>query len=101
MRGIGVAAECCANAVEFVGSDGSADAAAANQQTDLGIAVLNGVPDLYSVVGIIVRDGAVVSAEVDQVMAHLAQLFDDPLVERITRMIRADCYSHDSFRQDL
>src|ERR1051326_9141602 len=94
MRGIGVAAECGANAVEFVGSDSSADAAAANQQANFGIAVLNGLADLYSVVTIIVRDGAVVSPEVDQIVAQFAQLFDNPLVEWVTSMIRADRYSH-------
>src|SRR5689334_16555474 len=95
MRGISVAAECGANAVEFVGGNGSADAAAANQQADLGVAVLNGVADFHRVVRIIVGDRAVVSAEVDQLVARFAQFFDGPLVERITRMIRTDCYSHD------
>src|SRR6185369_6049593 len=99
MRGISVAAECGANAVEFVRGDSSADSAAANQETDFRIAVLDGDTDFFSVVRIIVRNGTVVRAEVDQLVTRLAQLFDDSLVERVPCMIRTDCNSHNDLQQ--
>src|ERR1041384_3824896 len=101
MRGVGVAAERGANAVKFVCSDSSADAAAANQHANFGVAVLNCVAHLDGVVRIIIRDGAVVSAEVDQLLGRLVQLFNDPLVERVTSMIRADCYRSEEHTSEL
>src|SRR5215213_553526 len=97
MRGISVAAECGADAVEFVGCDSGTDTAPANQQSNLSVAVLDGVANLFRVVRIIVGNGAVVSAEVDQIITGAAQFFDDPLVERVTSMIRGNRYSHNSY----
>src|SRR6185369_10924407 len=99
MRGIRVAAERRANTVEFVCGDGSPYATTAHEYSDLG-AILHRLADLFRVVRIIVRDGAVVRAEVDQIVAGAAQLFNDPFIERITTMICSDCYAH-SRGQDL
>src|SRR5215217_731388 len=100
MRGIRIAAERRANAVEFVGGDGSANTTSADQYSDLCGAVLHGLADLFCVVRIIVRDRAVVRAEVHQIVTGVAQLFNNPFVERITTMICSDCYAHKSLGQD-
>src|SRR5689334_14918194 len=94
MRGIRVAAERGANAVEFVRSDGSADAAAADQDSDFSVAVLDCFADLLRVVRIVVGNGAIVRAEVDQLVPRLAQLFDHSFIEWIARMVCTDRYSH-------
>ena len=72
MRGIRVAAECSANAVQFVGRDGSTDTAATNQDSDLSVALLDRFADLFGVVGIVVGNGTVVRAEVDQLVTCAA-----------------------------
>src|SRR5262245_30834350 len=95
MRGIGIAAECRANAVKFISSDSSANTATANQQTNFRIAILNGVTDFFGVVRIIVGNGAVVRAEVNQLVTRLAQLFDYSLVKRVPGMIRTNRNTHD------
>src|SRR6476661_629619 len=99
MRGIRVAAERRANAVEFVSGDGGPYATTAHQYSNLG-AILHRLADLFRVIRIIVRYGAVVRAEVDQIVASVAQLFNNPFVERISTMICSDCNTH-SFRVRL
>src|SRR6185369_5338188 len=94
MRRIGVTAECSPDAVEFVGGDSSTDATTTDEYSDLGGAVLHSFADLFCVVRIIVRNRAVVRAEVDQIVTSLAQLFNDPFVERITPMICSNRDSH-------
>jgi hypothetical protein len=54
MRGIRIATERGANAVDFVGSNCGADAAPANQDSDLSVALLDCFADLFGVVGIVV-----------------------------------------------
>ena len=71
MCGVSVAAKRRANAAEFVRRNGSADTTAANQYPDLSGAVLHGLTNLFCVVRIIVRNGTVVSAEVDQLMTRV------------------------------
>ncbi len=66
MCGIGVAAERRANAVEFISCHSGADTTTADQYANLSGAVLHGFADLFCVVRIVVRDRAVVRAEVDQ-----------------------------------
>src|SRR5215217_3267023 len=100
MRGICVATERRANAVKLVGGNSSADTTTADQYPDLGGAVLHGFCDLFCVVRIVVRNRAVVRAEVDQIVTGVAQLFDHPLVQGITAMICSDCYAHKNLRQD-
>src|SRR5829696_3445453 len=100
MGGIGVAAQRCANAVEFVGGDGGPDTATTDQYSDFRGAVLHSFADLFCVVGIIVGNRAVVRAEVRYLMTCFRELCDYPFVERITTMICSDCYAHKTFRQD-
>ena len=64
MGGIGVAAQRRADTVEFVSGNGRAHTTATDQYADFGVAVLHGFTDLFGVVGIIVRDRAIVGAEV-------------------------------------
>ena len=52
--------------------DRGADTATANQYSDLSGAVLHGFAHLFGVVGIIVRNRAVVRAEVNQIVASAA-----------------------------
>src|ERR1700750_2452651 len=94
MRVIGVAAERRANAVEFVRGDRSTDTTTADQYSDLRGAILHSFADLFRVIRIIVRNRAVVRAEVDQIVTRVAQLINDPFIERITAMVCSDCYSH-------
>src|SRR5215204_3583138 len=94
MCGIRVTAEGGANDVELVGGNSGADTAAADQYADLSGALLHGFAYLDCVVRIVVRNGAVVRAEVDQIVASLAQFFDDPFVEGITAMICSNCNAH-------
>src|SRR5215212_599845 len=91
---IRVTAERGANAVELVGGNGGADTAAADQYADVSGAILHGFAHLDCVIRIIVRNGAVVRAEVDQIVASLAKFFDDPFVEGITAMICSNCNAH-------
>src|SRR6185369_5225067 len=99
MRGIRVAAKRRTNAVEFVCGDGSPYATSAHEYSELG-AILHRLADLFRVVWIIVRNGAVVRAEVDQIVAGVAQLFNNPFVKRITTMICSDCNTHKNLGQD-
>jgi len=94
MCGIRVAAERGANAVELVGGNSGADTAAADQYADVSGAILHGFAYLDCVVRIVVRNGAVVRAEIDQIVASLAQFFNDPFVEGITAMICCDSNTH-------
>src|SRR5262245_17642995 len=97
MRGICVAAERRADAVEFVGGHRSTDTTTADQYSELGSAVLHGFADLFRVVRIIVRDRPVVCAEVDKIVTRVAELIDDPFIERITTMICSDRNTHKYF----
>jgi|SRR5215213_2020282 len=94
MRGIGVAAECRANAVKFVGGDSSTDTTAADQYAYLRVAVLHRFTYLDRVVRVVIRDSAVVRAKIDEIVTRMAQLVDYPFVEGITAMICSDCYAH-------
>src|ERR1051325_3005213 len=93
MRRIRIAAKRGANPEQLISRDCGADTTAANQYSDLRGACLHRFANLFRVVRIIVGNGTVVSAEVDQLM-DLAQFFNDPLVEGISSMIRSDSYSH-------
>src|ERR1051325_9639814 len=97
MRGIGVTAQRRANADQFVSGYGSTDTAATNKYSDLCRAVLNGFTDFFGVIGIIVWNGAVVRAEIDEFMTSSAQLFDYALVKGKPSVIRSDGYLHDDF----
>src|ERR1044072_7157661 len=94
MCGIRVAAEGSADAVEFISGNSSADPTTANQYSDLSGAILHRLADLFRVVRIIVRNRAVVRAEVDHIVPRLTQLLDDPFIERVTTMICSDCNTH-------
>ena len=94
MRGIGVAAERRANAVDFVCGDSGSDATTANNYSDLSSAILHGLAYLFSVVRIIVRNRAVMRAKVDQIVTRMTQLFNHPFIEWITSMICSNRYSH-------
>src|SRR5690349_22494257 len=94
MRRIRVAAERRANAVEFVSSDSGAHATTADQDSDLSGAVLDSFADLFGVIRIIVRDRAIVRAEVDQIVTAMAQFFNHPFIEWIPRMICPNRNSH-------
>ena len=69
VRGIGVVANGGADAVEFVGGDGGADAAAADENAAFDRARLDGFADGLGEIGIIARL-RVVSAEIDNAVAE-------------------------------
>ena len=99
MRGIGVAAQRGTNATQLVSSNCGADTATADQQPNLRRTILDCFTNLFCVVRIIVRNGTIVSAEIDELMTGAAQFIDHPLVERKTPMIGADCETHDDLQQ--
>jgi hypothetical protein len=94
MSGIRVTAERGANAEELISGDSRAHTTPADQYSNLSGAVLHGLADLFGVIRIIVRDGAVVRAEVDQIMTTMPQLFNHPFIQRITRMISSNRDPH-------
>jgi len=94
MCGIRVATECRANAVEFVSRNRSADTTPANQYANLRGAILHRFGNLFRVVRIIVRNRTVVRAEIDQIVASMAQFFNNSFVEGITAMICSNCNAH-------
>ena len=92
--GIGIAAKRRAYAAQFVCRHRSTDTAAANQNADLDSARLHGFAYLFCVIRIVVGNGAVVSAEIDDLIAGLTQLINYPLVERVPGMICSNSNSH-------
>jgi len=92
--GVSVAAECRADAVKISSGHCRTDTTPADEYPDFRGATLHRFTNLFCVVRIIVRNGAVVSAEVDQLMPLLLQFLDHSLIERVTTMIRANSDSH-------
>jgi len=94
MRGIRVAAERRANAVEFVSGNRRTNTTTADQYPNLRGATLHSFADLFRVIRIIVRNRTVVRAEIDQIVAGMTQFIDHSFIERIPTMICSDCNSH-------
>src|SRR5947207_2681272 len=94
MSGVGVTAKRGANSPEFIGCDGCADAAAADEDANLCLTLLNSLADFQRVIGIIVRSRTNVRAKVDELMSRCAQFFADSFIERITTVVSTDCNSH-------
>src|ERR1043165_2387128 len=94
MRGVRVATERRANTAQFVRRYRRADTTTADQDPDLSRAALHGLADLFRVVRIIVRDRAVVSAEVSDLVARMSQFIYHSFIERVSTMICANRYPH-------
>ena len=94
MGGVGVVTEAGADAVDFVGGDGGADAGAADKDAAVGFAALDGVADFAGEVRIIVGLGAIVGAEVDYDVALFFEVANDCFVKRIAAVIGTYCDDH-------
>src|SRR5258705_13228357 len=94
MAGVGIPAKCGANAAKFVCGNCGSHPTATNQNANLCGLGLYGLPNLFYVVWIVVRNGAVVSTEVNQLMSASAQLFNHSFVQWVATMICANCDSH-------
>jgi hypothetical protein len=101
MRRIRVAAECCANPTQLVGSNCSTDATTANQDSNFRVAPLNRLANLNGVVRIIIRDRTIVGTEVRDFMTSGAKLFDHTFVQRKSAMVCADRDSNSHFKYSV
>lgn len=80
MGRVNVMAESGANAVEFIGRDGSADTRAAEENASVGSAIQNGAPNLRGVVGVVYGLGGV-RAEVNYFMAETTEVFRNDVLQ--------------------
>jgi hypothetical protein len=94
MCGVSVTAEGSSYSVNLIGSDGSANATAADQDSDIYLGTLNRLSNCARVIRIVILDGTNVRAKVDYLVTSFAKLCDHPLVERVTCVISTDCNSH-------
>jgi hypothetical protein len=94
MCGIRIATERCSYATKLVSGNRSANSAAADQNADLYRSILYRFANLACIVWIVVRDRAIVSAEVSKLMPDLPQFFDHSFIERVAAVICADSNSH-------
>ena len=92
--GIRIAAKRRADAAQFVRRHRRAHTAAADQNPDLRRAGLHGFANQFCVIRIIVCNGAVVSAEVDDLVSAVPQFINHPLIERVPGMICSNSNSH-------
>ena len=91
---IGVAAQRRAHATQFIRGDTCADAAAANQDTDLRSPALHTLSHRKRVIRVIVRLVWIMRAEILYLVPGSAQFFNHTLVERESSVICGDGDSH-------
>ncbi len=93
MRGVGIVTEAGSDAGDFVGGDGGADAAAADENASFGFAGDDGFAQGFGEIGVVGRVG-VEGADVENIVAELLQEFRNLLFEREAGVVGADCDAH-------
>ena len=93
MRGVGIVTESGSDAGDFVGGDGGADTAAADENTSFGFPGDDGFAQGFGEIGVVGRIG-VEGADVENIVTELLQEFRNLLFEREAGVIGADCDAH-------
>ena len=96
MRRVSVVAHAGADANHFIGGNGGAYAAAADEDAALAAARLQGFTDGAGVVRIIVRLRGVVRSQVEGLVAQRAHLRENRIHQRHTRVVSGDGNAHGS-----
>jgi len=94
MRGIGVVANSCTYTRELIRRDGSAYAAAADENSTIDVVASNRIPDRFREIGIVIVLVIRVRAQVKNVVVRCSKRLREVLLQLESGMIGGEAKSH-------